>query len=92
MTLAAMDLDKAELDPDSVFPAPKDVLGAPGLSPEEKKSILVRWEADLEALLRATEEGMPLADQRRSPAELLRAVHEAMQLLDRDTSSARCCC
>jgi hypothetical protein len=92
MTLAAMDLDKAKLDPDSVFHAPKDVLGAPGLSPEEKKSILVRWEADLEALLRATEEGMPPADQRRSPAELLRAVHEAMQLLDSDASSARCCC
>ncbi len=92
MTLAAMDLDKAKLDPDAVFHAPKDVLGAPGLSPEEKKSILVRWEADMEALLRATEEGMPPADQRRSPAELLRAVHEAMQLLDRDRSSARCCC
>lgn len=92
MTLAAMDLDKAKLDPDSVFHAPKDVLGAPGLSPEEKKSILVRWEADLEALLRATEEGMPPADQRRSPAELLRAVHEAMQSLNSDASSARCCC
>jgi hypothetical protein len=92
MTLAAIDLDKAKLDPDAVFHAPKDVLGAPGLSPEEKKSILVRWEADMEALLRATEEGMPPADQRRSPAELLRAVHEAMQLLDRDRSSARCCC
>ena len=91
MTLAAMDLDKAKLDPASVFHAPEDVLGAP-LSPEEKRSILVRWEADVEALLRATEEGMPPADQRRSPAELLRAVHEAMQLLDRDTSSARCCC
>ena len=92
MTLAAMDLDKAMLDPNSVFHAPNDVLGAPGLSPEEKKQILVRWEADVEALLRATEEGMPPADQRPSPAELLRAVHEAMQLLDRDTSPARCCC
>jgi hypothetical protein len=87
-----MDLDKAMLDPNSVFHAPNDVLGVPGLSPEEKKQILVRWEADVEALLRATEEGMPPADQPRSPAELLRAVHEAMQLLDRDTSPARCCC
>ena len=92
MTLAAMDLDKAMLDPNSVFHAPNDVLGVPGLSPEEKKQILVRWEADVEALLRATEEGMPPADQPRSPAELLRAVHEAMQLLDRDASPARCCC
>ena len=86
MTRAAMnldkatDLDKAKLDPAAVFRAPKDVLHAPGLSPEEKRSILIRWEADIEALLRATEEGMPAAEN-RSPAELLRAVHEAMQSL-----------
>ncbi len=49
MTRAAMDLEQAKLDPASVFHAPKDVLGAPGLSPEDKKSILVRWEADVEA-------------------------------------------
>lgn len=77
----ALDLDKAKLDPASVFRAPEDVLGAPGLSSEDKKSILVRWEADAEALLRATEEGMPPSDNRRSPAELLRALHEAMQAL-----------
>ena len=90
MTLAAMDLDKAKLDPASVFRAPQDVLGAPGLSPEEKKSILVRWEADVEALLRATEEGMPPSEN-RSPAELLRAVHEAMQSLERGPAARRCC-
>ena len=76
----AVDLDKAKLDPASVFRAPKDVLGAPGLSPEDKKSILVRWEADVEALLRATEEGMPTAEN-RSPAELLRAVQAALESL-----------
>lgn len=90
MTSAAMDLDKAKLDPASVFRAPEDVLGAPGLSPEEKKSILVRWEADVEALLRATEEGMPPSEN-RSPAELLRAVHEAMQSLERGPAARRCC-
>jgi hypothetical protein len=82
MTPAAIDLDKAKLDPSSVFRAPEDVLGAPGLSPEDKKAILVRWEADAEALLRATEEGMPPSDNRRSPAELLRAVHEAIESLE----------
>ena len=90
MTSAAMDLDKAKLDPASVFRAPEDVLGAPGLSPEEKKSILVRWEADVEASLRATEEGMPPSEN-RSPAELLRAVHEAMQSLERGPAARRCC-
>jgi hypothetical protein len=84
-TVAAIDLDKAKLDPAAVFRAPKDVLGVPGLSPEDKKTILVRWEEDAEALLRATEEGMPPADN-RSPGELLRALHEAMHMLD------DCCC
>ena len=94
MTLATarsvLDLDRARLDPASVFTAPKDVLGVPGLSPEEKRSILVRWEADVEALLRATEEGMPPSEN-RSPAELLRAVHEAMQSLERGPAAHRCC-
>jgi len=86
----AVDLDKAKLDPASVFRAPKDVLGAPGLSPDDKKAILVRWEADAEALLRATEEGMPPSEN-RSPAELLRAVHEALALLARGTGTRSCC-
>lgn len=92
MTLAAIDLDKAKLDPQSVFHAPKDVLVAPGLTPEDKKSILSRWETDVEALLRATEEGMPPSDNRRSPAELLRAVHEAMQSLEHGAHSGHRCC
>jgi hypothetical protein len=75
-----IDLDKAKLDPASVFLAPKDVLDAAGLSVEDKKAILIRWEADAEALLRATEEGMPPEDN-RSPAELLRAVHLALEIL-----------
>jgi hypothetical protein len=86
-----MDLDKAKLDPQSVFHAPQDVLEAPGLSLAEKKSILARWAADVEALLRATEEGMPPSDN-RSPAELLRAVHEAMESLERSGASAQGCC
>lgn len=81
-TRATMDLDRAKLDPASVFRTPEDVLGAAELSAEEKRSILLRWEADAEALLRATEEGMPPADN-RSPAELLRAVHAALLSLER---------
>jgi hypothetical protein len=79
-TADVIDLNKAKLDPASVFHAPKDVLTAPGLSAEDKKAILIRWEADAEALLRATEEGMPPAGN-RSPAELLRALHEAIESL-----------
>jgi hypothetical protein len=89
MTLAVIDLDKAKLDPQSVFNTPDDVLSAPGLSTDDKKAILVRWEADVEALLRATEEGMPPSDNRRSAAELLRAVHVAIESLDGKVASAR---
>ena len=57
------------------------MLAAPGLSLEDKKAILTRWEVDADALLRATEEGMPPADN-RNPGELLRAVHEALESLE----------
>ncbi len=87
----AMDLDKALLDPAAVFHSPHDVLHADGLSSERKKAILLRWQEDAEALMRATEEGMPPEGQ-RSPAELLRAVQDAMQALDRQASRKDCCC
>ena len=79
MTRASVDLEQAKLDPASVFGAPEDVLAAP-LSIEEKKAVLLRWEDDAEALIRATEEGMPPADNRNS-AELLVAVHAALHEL-----------
>jgi hypothetical protein len=75
-----IDLNQAKLDPASVFVSPRDVIAAKGLTEEDKKSILSRWEQDADALLRAGDEGMPV--EHRSPGELLRAVHEAMQMLD----------
>ena len=79
-TIASVDLDQAMLDPASVFSAPNDVLTA--LLPlEDKKAILMRWEEDAEALLRATEEGMPPVDN-RNPAEMLVAVHAALHALE----------
>ncbi len=89
-TAPAMDLDKALLDPAAVFHAPHDVLHAPGLSPEDKKTILLRWQEDAEALMRATEEGMPPEGQ-RSPAELLRAVQLAIESLAHQSESKGCC-
>jgi hypothetical protein len=79
-TARTIDLDQARLDPASVFNHPLDVIAARGLTDEEKKSILGRWQADADALLRAADEGMPV--EHRSPGELLRDVHEAMQVLD----------
>jgi len=81
-TLSPTELDQAKLDPASVFHGPEDVLAA-ALSPEDKKTILLRWEVDADALMRATEEGMPPEDGRCPPAELLRAVQAALEMLDR---------
>jgi len=82
MTFAAADLDQAKLDPASVFHAPEDVLRTTELSVEDKRAILKRWEADAEALLRASEEGMSPMEN-RSAAELLRAVQRALLSLER---------
>ncbi len=80
-TLSAAELDQAKLDPASVFHGPEEVLAA-SLSAEDKKAILLRWEEDADALMRATEEGMPPEDGRHNPAELLRAVQAALETLD----------
>jgi len=87
MAPAVIDLDKAKLDPQSVFSTPQEVIDAPGLTPDDKKAILVRWEADVDSLLRATEEGMPPSGSHRSAAELLRAVHLAIESLHGETTS-----
>jgi hypothetical protein len=87
-TATAIDLDKALLDPASVFHTPHEVLLAQGLSPEDKKAILLRWKEDAEDLMRATGEGMPTEGQ-RSPAELLRTVDLAIEALTRETGHKR---
>jgi hypothetical protein len=84
----AINLERANLDPASVFGAPRDVVTAKDLSPEDKRSILIKWEADADALLRATDEGMEPTPGHRSPAEILRAVQAAMQQLDGEPPSA----
>ena len=78
-TLMPADLDQAKLDPASVFAAPKDVLAA-DLSTSDKMAILERWEDDAEALMRATEEGMPAGDNRNA-AEMLGAIQKALHAL-----------
>ena len=80
-TLSAADIEQAKLDPATVFDEPKDVLHAP-LSPDDKKSILRRWEEDADALIRATDEGMEPSDNKRTPAELLAAIQAALETLE----------
>jgi hypothetical protein len=78
-TLTPEDLDQAKLDPGSVFAGPEEVLTA-DLSTADKTAILERWEEDAEALIRASEEGMPAADN-RSPSDMLGAIQKALHAL-----------
>jgi hypothetical protein len=79
-TLSTAEIEQAKLDPTAVFRRPEDVL-ASTLSPEDKKTILLRWQDDADERMQATDEGMPPADEDSSPAEQLRAVQKALEAL-----------
>ncbi len=53
-----MDLEKALLDPASVFETPADVCDEPSMSIEDKVRVLRRWEYDARELQVADEENM----------------------------------
>lgn len=52
-------LDRALLDPPSVFATPEAVLAETGLSDDQKIEILRRWMNDAASVSVAVEEGMP---------------------------------
>jgi len=79
-TLSTAEIAQAKLDPGSVFRTPEDVLAA-DLSQDDKTAILRRWEADADESLQATDDGMPPAEDGRSPADLLRAIQKALETL-----------
>lgn len=54
-----IDIEKALLDPGSVFASPEALLQQDGLSKEQKIEILRRWEYDASENCVAVEEGMP---------------------------------
>ena len=58
MTKHTIDLEKAKLDPSSVFASPEDVVAHPELTREQMIEVLLRWEYDASELAVAEEEGM----------------------------------
>lgn len=56
---AAIDLDRALMDPGSIFGSPEAVLQNDSLSEEQKIEVLRRWEYDASENCVAVEEGMP---------------------------------
>ncbi len=58
-TSGPVDMDRALLDPGSVFATPEAVLAHAGLTQQQKIEILQRWEYDASDVAVAEEEGMP---------------------------------
>ena len=56
---SAIDMERALLDPGSVFETPEALLLCEALSKQQKIEILRRWEYDASENSVATEEGMP---------------------------------
>ena len=63
MPSANPDIERALLDPPSVFATPEAVLAHPALSPAQKIEILQRWEYDAADIAVAVEDGMPGAEE-----------------------------
>ena len=76
MPSANPDIERALLDPPSVFATPEAVLAHPALSQAQKIEILQRWEYDAADIAVAVEEGMPGAEE-----PLLRRITLALQQL-----------
>lgn len=69
-------LEKALLNPTSVYQLPKEVLVDDSLSREEKIKVLRQWEYDARNLQTADEENMPESEEEGSMLNrVLRALH-----------------
>ena len=77
-----VDMDRALLDPGSVFAAPEDVLSHKGLSRQQKIDLLRRWGYDANEVLVSTEEGM-----RGDNGDLLQRILRALGQLGRGIDS-----
>ena len=69
-----MDLEKALVDPASVFRTPGDVVTAEGIGDDDRIRILRRWEYDARELTVADDENMP-GDSTLLLEQVLEALH-----------------
>lgn len=79
-----VDIDKAMLDPATVFESPDEVLKSEELSREQKISILRRWEYDARELQVAEEENMIGAN-----VDILDQIMRALLQLDEESEVER---
>jgi hypothetical protein len=81
------DIEKAWLDPASVFKTPEEVIKSEELSREQKIEILRRWEYDARELQVAEEEGMIGTN-----ADILGEIMRALLQLDEKSEVERLEC
>ncbi len=79
-----VDLDKAMLDPGSVFASPEVLLQHDSLTTDQKIEILRRWAYDASEVCVAVEEGMPDGE-----SDLLRRIMLALTRLAGDIDLER---
>lgn len=79
-----VDIDKALVDPATVFESPDEVLKSEELSREQKISILRRWEYDARELQVAEEENMIGAN-----VDILDQIMRALLQLDEESEVER---
>ncbi len=70
------DVEKAKLDPASVYSSPQEVLSDSSISREDKIDILRRWEYDVREIMVAEEENMPPDDSAALLEEILAALEK----------------
>jgi len=80
-----MDIEKAILNPSSVFSHPEDILCEQSLTREQKIKILRQWEYDARELLVAEEENMG-GGPPHMLGEILRAFHSLNSTFEVDHS------
>jgi hypothetical protein len=76
--MGALDKDKAQTNPGSVFEKPADVVANKELNPKEKTKALQEWELDARLQEVATEEGM----NKKTKPSVLPEVKKAQKQLD----------
>lgn len=80
-----IDVEKAIVDPRSVFDSPEDVANADVLSPKLRRRILEAWETDIRAEMIEEDEGGPV---REIDAGCLAEIQSARQIVSRNPDEA----
>ena len=87
-TILNRQMEKARIEPETVFSRPLDIVTDQGLTREQKFATLERWNLALQDRLRATGEGMaPRPGETAAEAALIEEIGDALRKLQNDTGT-----